>query len=171
MKSIVLVALIASVILGCKNDPRAAQPKAQAPEDSIRSAIQAHLAHKGNLNLQAFDTDVKQVTIQGDHAQAEVEFRVKGGPGAMQLTYALEKRDGAWSVMESDPVGGNFSHPALDQGQNPAMNGGTGASHSLADTLKSFGVGAAPAPAPAQPLPPGHPPLKGIDGAGAPAGR
>jgi hypothetical protein len=171
MKSIVLVALIASVILGCKNDPRAAQPKAQAPEDSIRSASQAHLAHKGNLNLQAFDTDVKQVTIQGDHAQAEVEFRVKGGPGAMQLTYALEKRDGAWSVMESDPVGGNFSHPALDQGQNPAMNGGTGASHSLADTLKSFGVGAAPAPAPAQPLPPGHPPLKGIDGAGAPAGR
>jgi hypothetical protein len=72
MKSFVLLALVASLISGCKSYPRAGQPKAQAPEDSIRTAIQAHLAHKGTLNLQAFDTDVKQVTIDGDHAQAQV---------------------------------------------------------------------------------------------------
>jgi hypothetical protein len=153
MKSIVLLAVVASLILGCGNDPRAVQSEPRSPEDSIRTAIQAHLAHRGTLNLQAFDTEVKQVTIQGDHAQAEVEFHVKGGPGVMQLTYALEKRDGAWSVVDSDPVGSNFSHPALDQGQNPQINGTGGASHSLADTLRSFGVGGAPA----QPLPPGHP--------------
>jgi len=41
---------------------------------------------------------VKQVTIDRDHAQAQVEFHVKNGPGTMQLTYALAKRDGAWSV-------------------------------------------------------------------------
>lgn len=137
MKDIVLLALLASLILGCKNDPTATQPEARGPQDSIRTAIQAHLAHQGSLNLQAFDTDVKQVTIQGDHATAEVEFRVKGGPGAMQLTYALQKRDGAWSVVESDPVGSNFSHPALDQAQGHSTTV-PGASHSLADTLRSF---------------------------------
>jgi formamidopyrimidine-DNA glycosylase len=153
MKSIVLLALVASLIFGCKNNPGAKELGAQSSEDSIRTAIQAHLAHKGTLNLQAFDTEVKQVTIQGDHAQAEVEFRVKSGPGAMQLTYALEKHEGAWSVVESDPVGSNFSHPALDQGQSPQTNGTAGASHSLADTLRSFKSGAASTP----PLPPGHP--------------
>lgn len=153
MKSIVLLVLVTSLIVGCKNNPGAAQSGPQSPEDLIRTAIQAHLAHKGTLNLQAFDTDVKQVTIQGDHAQAEVEFRLKSGPGAMQLTYALENHEGAWSVVESDPVGSNFSHPALDQGQSPQMNETPRASHSLADTLRSFKTGAATTP----PLPPGHP--------------
>jgi hypothetical protein len=89
-------------------------PSSQTPEDSIRTAIQAHLAHRGNLNLQSFDTQVKQVNIRGDHAQADVEFHVKGGPGVMQLTYQLEKRDNAWSVLESVPASSNFSHPPLD---------------------------------------------------------
>jgi hypothetical protein len=155
MKNILLLAVVASLVLGCKKDPRAKQLEPQSPEGGIRTAIQAHLAHQGTLNLQAFDTYVKQVTIQGDHAQAEVEFRVKGGPGAMQLTYALDKRDGAWSVVDSDPVGSNFTHPALGPSQSSPTNETAGASHSLADTLKSFGVGAPPA----QPLPPGHPPL------------
>lgn len=153
MKSIVLLALVASLTFGCKNNSGATPSGAQSPEDAIRTAIQAHLAHKGTLNLQAFETDVKQVTIQGDHAQAEVEFKVKSGPGAMQLTYSLQKRDGSWSVIESDPVESNFSHPSLDQGQSPQTNGMAGASHSLADTLRSFKAGAAPT----QPLPPGHP--------------
>jgi hypothetical protein len=167
MKSIFLVALLVSLNLGCRNNPGAAQSPAQSPEDSIRTAIRAHLAHKGTLNLQAFDTDVKQVTIQGDHAQAEVEFRVKSGPGVMQLTYALEKHEGAWSVVESDPLGSNFSHPALDQGQSPPINGALGASHSLADTLRSFKVGAPSAP----PLPPGHPPVTGSNGVVTPGAR
>jgi hypothetical protein len=144
MKKIALLAAVATLVLGCKNGSGVARSQAQSPEDSVRTAIQAHLAHKGNLNLQAFDTDVKQVTIQGDHAQAQVEFRVKSGPGAMQLTYALERRDGAWSVIDSDPVGSNFSHPGLNQSQGEASSM-PGASHSLADTLKSFGAGAAPA--------------------------
>ncbi len=102
MKKMALLAVIATLVLGCKNGSGAAQSQAQAPENAVRAAIQDHLAHNGNLNLQAFDTDVKQVTVQGDHAQAEVEFRIKGGPGAMQLSYSLEKHDGAWSVTNSD---------------------------------------------------------------------
>jgi hypothetical protein len=128
-----------------------------SPEAQIRTAILAHLAHTSNLNLQAFDTEVKQVTVQGDHAEAHVDFHVKGGPGVMQLTYQLENRGGAWAVIDSNPVGSNFSHPPLNQSQppgSPVVPGGN--SHSLADTLRSFKEGATGAP---PTLPPGHPQL------------
>jgi len=159
MKTMVLWVLLASLLVGCKNHGEPAASETQGPEASIRTAIQAHLAHQGSLNLQAFDTDVKQVNLQGDHATAQVEFRAKGGPGAMQLTYSLEKREGAWSVIESDPVGSNFSHPGLNPGQTSQTPGVSGPSHSLADTLRSFQIGPAPAPS----LPPGHPPVGGIN--------
>jgi len=150
MKKIALLAMMAASILGCKGGSGAAASQTHASEDSVRAAIQDHLAHNTNLNMQAFDTDVKQVTIQGDHAQAEVEFRLKNGPGAMQLTYALEKRDGAWSVTNSDVGGGNFTHPGANQGQGDPSNipgaNVPGANHSLTDTLKSFGAVAPPAP-------------------------
>jgi hypothetical protein len=148
MKKMALLAVIATLVVGCKNGSGAGNAQAQTPENSVRAAIQDHLAHNGNLNLQAFDTDVKQVTIQGDHAQAEVEFRIKSGPGAMQLTYSLEKHDGAWSVIDSDPAGRNFSHPASSEGQGESQGQSStmpGASHSLGDTLRSFGAGAPPA--------------------------
>jgi len=130
----------------------------QSPEGQIRTAIQAHLAHNSNLNLKSFDTDVKQVSIQGDHAQAQVEFRVKGGPGAMQLTYQLQKQGEGWAVVDSNPVGSNFSHPGLDQGQPPNAPAAPGtAPDSLAETLRSFKQGAA---GPAPSLPPGHPAIQ-----------
>jgi hypothetical protein len=126
------------------------------PNDAIRTAIQAHLAHNGNLNLNSFDTEIKQVTFAGDHAQAQVEFHVKNGPGTMQLTYALAKRDGAWSVVESTPGGSNFSHPALDKSQPPAAGGAIGGESAIFRALDNLHGGAA---TPAQNLPPGHPPV------------
>ena len=143
MKKMALLAVIATLVLGCKSGLGAGNSQAQTPENAVRAAIQDHLAHQGNLNLQAFDTDVKQVSIQGDYAKAEVEFRIKGGPGAMQLNYSLEKHDGAWSVTNSD-VGNNSSHPAPNQSQG-GSSAMPGASHSLGDTLRSFGAGAPPA--------------------------
>ena len=82
--------------------------------DAIRSAIDAHLAQNSNLNTEAFDTEVQNVNIQGDQAKADVAFRVKGGPGVMQLTYDLKKTGGTWAVVQLSPVGGNFTHPAPD---------------------------------------------------------
>ena len=99
------------------NGPAGASPAnvaASGEEASIRAAIQERLTHQRNLNLESFDTDVKQVSIQGGRAQAQVEFHIKGGPGMMQMTYALEKRDGAWSVVDSEPAGDNVSHPLVD---------------------------------------------------------
>jgi len=153
MKSVrigISVFLVASLAAGCSNDGApagatsanlpsvAVQNAAQTPEAEIRAAIQAHLAHKGTLNLQAFQTEVKRVDMQGDRAQAEVEYRVKDGPGSMQLTYALERRDNAWSVVESVPVGSNFSHPSLDQAQAPSAGGSAAPVNPLSDPTTFF---------------------------------
>jgi hypothetical protein len=145
-----LVALSLVILLaGCKKS-------AASTENDIRIAVQAHLAHKGNLNLQAFDTVMKQVTVQGDHAQAQVEFHVKNGPGMMQLTYALQKTGGEWSVIESNPMGADFSHPSLDSKQSPTGGAPTGTDPIVSDALRNFKMGGNPAP---NNLPPGHPPM------------
>jgi len=160
MKKFALLVLISSLSLACGNKARPAQSAAQTRQDAIRTAIQAHLAHQGNLDLQAFDTVVTQVTIQGSRATADVEFRLKNSPGAMQLTYSLEQRDGTWSVVDSNPTGSNLSHPPVDQAQTAQPNGSPAASHPLADTLKAFGLGGSGSPS----LPSGHPPItKGND--------
>ena len=125
-------------------------------DTGIATAIRAHLTHNSNLNPNAFDTEVKRVTMDGDHAQAEVEFHVKNGPGVMQLTYALVRQNGAWSVVESTPKGSNFSHPQVNG--TPAAQPGTASSsdRSIFRAMDNFHAGATPA----QELPAGHPPVK-----------
>ena len=165
MKSRIAITLVVSVAIlaGCQQHANslsggAAVTSADAnPNDAIRTAIQAHLAHNGNLNLKSFDTEVKQVTIDRDSAQAQVEFHVKNGPGTMQLTYALAKRDGVWSVVESTPGGSNFSHPTLDKAQAPAVGGTMGGDSAIFRALDNFHGGAATS---LQSLPPGHPPIR-----------
>ena len=122
--------------------------------DAIRTAIQAHLAHNGNLNLKSFDTEIKQVTFAGDQANVEVEFHVKNGSGTMQLTYALARRDGVWSVVESTPGGSNFSHPTLDKTLPPQAGGPVAGEPAIFRALDNFHGRAAKSP---QNLPPGHP--------------
>ena len=136
-----------------------------SPGTAIRSAILAHLAHNAGLNPNAFDTEVKRVTLDGDRAQAEVEFHVKNGSGVMQLTYALTRHNGAWSVVESTPMGGNFSHPQLNATQAAPPNPGTGADSSIFRTMDNFH--GAPM-SPARKLPPGHPPITAAPKEGAP---
>jgi hypothetical protein len=156
---VVITLVISSVAMGCQQRVNSvldtpAVPSDATPNDAVRTAIQAHLAHNGNLSLKSFETDVKQVTFDGDHAQAQVEFHVKNGPGTMQLTYALAKRDGAWSVVESTPSSSNFSHPALDKSRAPAAGGTMSGGSDVFRALDNFRGGAA---AQQQNLPPGHP--------------
>ena len=149
--SILLSLSFVMLLAGCKKS-------AASTDNEIRIAIEAHLAHKGTLNLQAFDTVVKQVTIQGDRAQAQVEFHVKNGPGMMQLTYALQKTGGTWAVVESNPVNADFSHPSLDSSQSPAMGTPAGSDPVVSDAVRNFKMGGTPA---SPSLPPGHPPVTG----------
>jgi hypothetical protein len=113
-KILSLVVLLAALGAGCGRSGN--------DNDAIRNAINSHLAAHGNLNTAAFDTEIQKVDVKGDQATADVAFHVKGGPGVMQLTYNLKKTGSAWAVVESNPIGSNFTHPALDANGAPTSS-------------------------------------------------
>src|ERR1700758_4134982 len=117
MKHLVLILGLAAGFLG-------AACKHQASDSAgIRSGILQHLNAIGTLNMSAMDMDVRSVSINGSQAHAEVEFRPKTGgvPGAgMQVAYNLEKREGSWVVLKTQPLGGMIQHP--EPNQNPHTN-------------------------------------------------
>src|SRR6516225_7555339 len=96
--------------------------KQASDKDAIRSGILQHLTAIGTLNMNAMDMDIRSVSVNGNQAHAEVEFRPKNGaPGAgMHVAYNLEKREGAWVVLKTQSLGGMIQHP--DPGQNPHAN-------------------------------------------------
>jgi hypothetical protein len=139
----------------------------QNENDAIRAAIMQHLSGLKTLNLNAMEMDLRNVAINGSLAHAEVEFRPKTGapPGAgMQVSYNLEKRDGAWQVLKSQAAGGMIQHP--DAGQNPHNNPGAhpGSLPNFSDVLNPAGT------APQGNLPPGHPPINPQPSTSEPSG-
>jgi len=56
------------------------------------------------------DREVKQISVNGDHATAQVEFRLKQGNASMQVEYALERQGGEWTITNSQPAGGQNPH-------------------------------------------------------------
>jgi len=131
---------------GCK--------KEASDNDGIRAGIMQHLTAVGTLNISAMQMDIRNVSINGNQARADVEFRPQTGsaPGTgMQVAYNLEKRDGAWTVLKTQAAGGMMQHP--DPNQNPHQNQ---AVHST--SLPNFNSILSPSGSPAQgTLPQGHP--------------
>ena len=134
--------------------------KPVSDSDAIRSGINQHLASLKTLNLSAMDMSITNFSIQGNQAQAQVEFKPKTGgpPGVgMQVAYSLEKQNGQWVVRNSQPAGGTMQHPA--PGENPHMNGPSsdspGAMPNFRDLVPGGGNSGGGA------LPPGHPPVNG----------
>ena len=150
--------------------------KPQSDADAVRSGINQHLAGLKTINLAAMDMSILNISIQGNQAQAQVEFRPKTGapPGAgMQVSYSLAKQNGVWVVQTTQPMGGAIQHPG--PGDNPHMtpgmttpgmprNGspssgssspGTNSPGSLPN-FRDLVPGASPNSAPNS-LPPGHP--------------
>lgn len=144
---------------GCKKQP--------SDNDAIRAGIMQHLTSVGTLNISAMDVDIRSVSINGNQAHAEVEFRPKtgGAPGSgMQVGYNLEKRDSGWVVLKSQALGG-MQHP--DPNQNPHVNQDV---HS--GSLPNFNDVLNPAGTPAQgALPPGHPPVNSQQPNSPPSGQ
>ena len=131
---------------GCKQQPN--------DNDAIRAGILQHLTAVGTLNISAMQMDIRGVSINGNQAHAEVEFRPKTGatPGAgMQVAYNLEKRDGSWVVLKTQAAGGMIQHP--DPNQNPHQNQNVhpGSLPNFSNVLNSPVAQAQGA------LPPGHP--------------
>lgn len=104
-------------------------------QDAIRASIEKRLNGRADLNLSAMDRQIKQISIDGDHATAQVEFRLKGGDARMEIEYALERQGKEWAVLSSQPIGGESSHTEME-----------GAPSSVPDAGGS-------------PLPQGHPPV------------
>jgi hypothetical protein len=162
MKQPALVAVLFTALLSfsaCKRQ--------QNENDAIRAAIIQHLSGLKTLNLNAMEMDLRSVAINGSLAHAEVEFRPKTGapPGAgMQVSYDLEKHDGAWLVLKSQAAGGTIQHP--DPGQNPHNNPGVhpGGLPNFNDVLNPGGSSAQGT------LPPGHPPINPQPSTSEPSG-
>ena len=162
-RALFCLSLFAMLVLfgGCNNQA--------SDSDKIKEGINEHLSSLKTLNLSAMDMSIQNVSIQGNQAQAQVEFRPKTGApqgAGMQVNYSLEKRDEKWVVQNSVPSGGAIQHPA--PGQNP--HGGEmpssmpPASTAPASTalpnfrgLVNSGSGSS--------LPPGHPPINGQNNA------
>ena len=92
--------------------------KQASDQDAIRASIEKRLSARSDLNMSAMEREVKQVTVNGDHATAQVEFRLKGGDAKMEIEYTLERQGKEWAVLNSQPMGGGMSQP--DAGQAPA---------------------------------------------------
>jgi hypothetical protein len=143
-----MLVLLSVMVLsgGCGN-------KQLSDNDQIRQGINEHLASLKTINLSAMDINVTSVSIQDNKAQAQVNFHPKTGAPAgadMQVAYSLEKQNGKWSVVTTQPTGGMIQHPP--PGQTPPQGfGGTtpGGTPSFDNLLHGQQPGGA--------LPPGHP--------------
>jgi len=115
-KTITVLAFLCALTAGCG--------KKVNDQDAIRASIEKHLNGRADLNLSAMDREVKQVSVNGDHASAQVEFRLKGGDARMEIEYALERQGKEWTVLSSQPMGMDNSHSGM--GQPPADAPGSG---------------------------------------------
>jgi hypothetical protein len=134
---------------GCK--------KQESDADAIRSGIHQHLASLKTLNLDAMDMNIINVSVQGNQAQAQVEFKPKTGApqgAGMQVAYSLEKQNGLWVVQNTQPAGGSIQHPA--PGEDPHVNSASPSSGSMPN-FRDLVPGGGNSNA----LPPGHPPING----------
>ena len=162
MKRLALALGLAATLFaasGCK--------KQASDNDAIRAGIMQHLTGIGTLNMTAMDMDIRSVSINGNQAHAEVEFRPKNGGASgagMQVGYNLEKQDGAWVVLKTQPMGGMIQHP--DPSQNPHQN------QDVHSGLPKFNDILNPSAMPAQgALPPGHPPVNSQQPNSQPGGQ
>ena len=161
MKRIILALLLTAALFGltaCKNQTH--------DNDAIRAGILQHLNSIGTLNMSAMDMDVRSVSVTGNQAHAEVEFRAKtsGAPGGgMQVAYDLEKRAGGWVVLKSQPLGG-MQHP--NASQNPSGNQPVHSMPNFSELLNP------PSSASSQTtLGPGHPPVSSSQPASPPTSQ
>jgi hypothetical protein len=135
---------------GCK--------KQESDAEAIRAGINQHLVSLKTLNLAAMDMNITNVSIQGNEAQAQVEFRPKSGApqgAGMQVAYSLEKQNGVWVVQNTQPAGGSIQHPG--PGENPHPNTGSPSSSSMPNFRELVPGGGGTG---SNTLPPGHPPVQ-----------
>jgi len=110
-----LVSAILLVTLGCgacsstTAPERSAQQKQEDARVAIRAGIEKYLKERSGLNLAAMTWELKEVSIEGDKATANVYFVAKEGGGEMTVPYTLLKTGAEW-VVQKQPASGNSPH-------------------------------------------------------------
>ena len=83
------------------------------PNAAIQKAIEAHLANRSDLAIGNMVMEMKDVRIEGDHAQADVIFRTTSNPSAqMAFSYLMHQADGKWEVETGQPSSADTAHPS-----------------------------------------------------------
>jgi hypothetical protein len=113
------VIFVFALAAGCKNQAN--------DQDAIRASIDKHLSGVAGLNMSAMDREVKQISVNGDHASAQVEFRLKQGTGTMQVEYTLDRKNGEWAVVGTQPSAGQSPHSGMNMppAGSPGGEGGS----------------------------------------------
>jgi hypothetical protein len=111
--------------------PAANATNSAAPEDerdAIAMTIQTHLRENKGINTSAMEMTIGKVTVNGEEAQADTEFRLRQGGTSMLITYFLERHGSGWLVVRNQPSGaGQFAHPPMDKIHSGDAVGGRGA--------------------------------------------
>ena len=143
-------------LAGCQKQQKTASA-------SIRDGIRQHLTSLKTLNLSAMDMNVTNVSVNGDTAQAFVEYVPKTGApagAAMRVSYSLEKRADQWVVVKTNSLGGAIDHPG--PGANPHTQPAQGEVHGTLPNFRDL-IPPSSSPGPNGGLPPGHPPVPSSD--------
>jgi len=151
--------LLLGVTLGLGSVACKKANNAERDREAIRVAIEKYLSERSNLNRAAMDVKIGQVTMEGNTAQAQVEFQAKGsevGGFTMQMEYQLERQGEGWVVRSSRARGEGPSHPAGGTPMPPTA----GPSEALPPGHAPVGNEPATRGTPSgSSLPAGHPPI------------
>lgn len=145
----VSLCLLAALIAGCSKDEAGVGAAASGSTDSsaatapasdhdaIVAAVEEHLRGNAGIKMSVMEMNVTSVSIKGDQAQANTEFRLKQGGASMKITYTLERHGTHWMVLSNQPDGGQFVHPPMDQNHSGAASNPTGPLPDATEFLKN----------------------------------
>lgn len=141
MPRLVLISIALGLLsLGCGGSSTSSNP-----ESELLAAVERHLAKRTDLDMSSMELSVARADIQGDRAQAEIDFRSTGSAeAAMSMTYDLRRTADGWEV---EPKAAPSGHGMPQTTPPPA--GGLPPDHPPLE-------GGEQQP----PLPPGHPPVE-----------
>lgn len=81
-------------------------------KQAVQAAIEEHLKQNRQIQLENFTTEIEEVKLQGDTAEALVKYRSKESPElTVQVRYSLRKTGDHWEVRSSSPAGGQAMNP------------------------------------------------------------
>ena len=104
-RSIALTILLLPALLapGCAggSDPR------DDREADILAAVQIYLREQRNMNPDGMGMEITHLVLEGDQAQATIQFSSLDGGSSLEVQYLLSQGEDGWTVTGSQGQGGH----------------------------------------------------------------